>query len=445
MDKDSISASQENSGLESSKGWPLWLVTVGPGIVYGLSVLGAGDIVTNSVAGASYRYSLIWSLWMALIFRYVWVNVSAKYVLVTGESLLEGYGRIGLWVPFVVLLGFLPARHITNEYLMLMMGDTSNSLFPISIEWGSQIWACFFTLIGFAMTFWGGYPTIERFCKVLVGIMGGSLLVAAMLSNPDPVGIARGVFVPSLPQADGLQSALLIVMALIGTEAGSTANLYYSYFIREKGWKGVSYLKRQRFDLASGVLALFVMGALLQIAAAGTINPLGIQVEDSEDLGHMFTQTQGTIGLIVFNLGLWGAAFSTFVGFNLGGALVFTDICRNFVPKLKDSPIKKREDYNAKKDPIYRFMLAFWCITPLYVVFTEASMVWLVLMFNALQVMLIPVLAVPLLKITNDRKLMGEYTNGWLTNSILIFLVLLAIYFTIQNAAELWANLGRLI
>ena len=122
------------------------MFTVGPGMVYGLSVLGAGDIVTNSVAGASYRYSLLWSLWMALIFRYVWVNVSAKYVLVTGESLLEGYGRIGLWVPFVVLLGFLPARHITNEYLMLMIGDTSNSLFPISIEWGSQIWACFFYL-----------------------------------------------------------------------------------------------------------------------------------------------------------------------------------------------------------------------------------------------------------------------------------------------------------
>ena len=119
--------SQADSVSKSGWGWTRWMVTVGPGIVYGLSVLGAGDIVSNSAAGASYQYSLIWSLWMALIFRYVWVNVSAKYVLVTGESLLEGYGRVGLWVPLLVLLAFLPARHLTNQYLMLMMGSLLRS------------------------------------------------------------------------------------------------------------------------------------------------------------------------------------------------------------------------------------------------------------------------------------------------------------------------------
>ena len=444
MENEAALKSQTDSVSVPGWGWTRWMVTVGPGIVYGLSVLGAGDIVSNSAAGASYQYSLIWSLWMALIFRYVWVNVSAKYVLVTGESLLEGYGRVGLWVPLLVLLAFLPARHLTNQYLMLMMGSSSHSLFPLPTQWSSQIWACFFTLVGFAMTFWGGYSAIERFCKVLVGIMGGSLLVAALLSEPDPAAIVKGTLIPTVPESEGLYSALLIVMALIGTEAGSTANLYYSYFIREKGWKGVSYLKRQRFDLASGVLALFIMGALLQIAAAGTIHPLGIQVQDSEDLGHIFSQTQGTIGLVVFSLGFWGAAFSTFVGFNLGGALVFTDICRNFVPGLKDSPITKQEGYTLRKDPIYRTMIAFWSFTPLYVVFTGARMVWLVLMFNALQVMLIPILAIPLLKITNDRSLMGDYRNGWLTNSIMGILILIALWFTYQNAVNLWTNLDRL-
>ncbi len=71
-------------------------------------------------------------------------------------------------------------------------------------------------------------------------------------------------------------------------------------------------------------------------------------------------------------------------------------------------------------------------------------MVWLVLMFNALQVMLIPILAVPLLKITNDRRLMGDYRNGWLTNSIMGILILIALWFTYQNAVNLWTNLDRL-
>ena len=64
--------------------------------------LGAGDIVSNATAGATFGYHLIWALGMTLIFRFVWVNTSAKYVLVTGESLFTGYGRLGHWVVWVI-------------------------------------------------------------------------------------------------------------------------------------------------------------------------------------------------------------------------------------------------------------------------------------------------------------------------------------------------------
>ena len=64
--------------------------SVGPGLVYVLAVLGAGDIVSNSTAGAGYRYSLIWVLGITMVFRFVWVNTSAKYVLVTGEKPADG-------------------------------------------------------------------------------------------------------------------------------------------------------------------------------------------------------------------------------------------------------------------------------------------------------------------------------------------------------------------
>ncbi|MEE8162008.1 MAG: Mn2+/Fe2+ transporter, partial [Acidobacteriota bacterium] len=68
---------------------------VGPGFVYVLTILGTGDLITNSAAGAGYGYALIWALGLTLVFRYVWVNTSAKYVLVTGESLMQGYARLG--------------------------------------------------------------------------------------------------------------------------------------------------------------------------------------------------------------------------------------------------------------------------------------------------------------------------------------------------------------
>ena len=443
MENHPVSKSEAGADVAAGRPPNRW-TGIGPGFVYALTVLGAGDIVSNSAAGSSYGYSLIWALAMVLVFRYVWVTTSAKYVLVTGESLLSGYGRVSKLVPLLVLLSFFPIRHFTNQYLILMMGLSPHMLFPLPTEWSSQIWACLFTVVGFAIPFWGGYFFIETFCKVLVGFMGASLLVAALLSNPDPIAILSGMFLPSLPQAQGLYSAVVIIMALIGAEAGSNANMIYAYFIQEKGWKDVSFLKQQRFDLATGAVALFVMGALLQIAAAGTIHPLGIQVQDPEDLGRIFSETQGVVGLVAFSLGLWGAAFSTFIGLNIGFALIFTDICRSFVPGLKDSGVQKREGYTPNKDPLYRWILVFWSFAPIYIVFTDVKPVWLVLMVMAFMVLLIPVLAVCLLWITNDRSLMGRYRNGWLTNLVLVTLVLIALYLTYERGLDLWNDLGGL-
>ncbi len=55
--------------------------------------------------------------------------------------------------------------------------------------------------------------------------------------------------------------------------------------------------------------------------------------------------------------------------------------------------------------------------------------------------MLIPILGLSLLKITNDRKLLGNYRNGWATNSILLILVSIALYFSYRNGLNLWRDL----
>ena len=417
-----------------------WLASIGPGLVYVLTAMGAGDIVSNATAGATYGYKLIWALGMTLIFRFVWVNVSAKYVLVTGESLLTGYGRVGRWIPRLFMIALLPIGHLAMLYAVIMTGSSATLLLPLPTPWSNAIWACLFAGVGFSIIFWGGYPVAESICKGLVGVLGASLMVAAALSNPDPRSILEGTFIPSMPQAQGLYSAALIMLALIGTEVGSTTNMMYAYFVYEKGWRDVSYLKQQRFDLVVGGVSLFIMGALLQIAAGGIVYPLGVDVEDADDLARIFSETQGSIGLVVFGLGLWGAAFSTFICGNMGRALMFTDICRTFVPRLQCDT--RTPDYNAKRDPIYRWVTVFWSFSPLYIVFTGVRPVWLVLMVSTTLVVLIPVLVLSLLKITNDRELMGDYRNGRFTNGVLILLVVVTVYLSYLNLVELWDWLG---
>lgn len=82
----------------------------------------------------------------------------------------------------------------------------------------------------------------------------------------------------------------------------------------------------------------------------------------------------------------------------------------------------------ANQDPIYRASIIFWSFAPLYIVFAEVEPVWFVLMASPFLVLAIPLLVIALLKITNDKSLMGEYKNGWFTNIVMVALVLVTIY-----------------
>jgi Mn2+/Fe2+ NRAMP family transporter len=411
---------------------------LGPGFVYALTVLGTGDLVSNSAAGAGYGYALIWAVAMTVVFRFVWISASAKYVLVTGESLLQGYARVGRWVIWIILVAIIIIGHFDIMTQIVMTGRGANLLFPLPTQWSATIWSICFTLLGFVMVFWGGYRVIETFCKVLIAVMGGSLVVVAVISRPDPAEIVRGALIPTIPGSEGLYGSFFVLMALIGTGVGSTSNLTYAYFIREKGWRDISYLKQQRVDLIFGLACMFVMGALLQVAAAATIHPLGIDLEDADDMVRIFSEVQGLVGLIIFGLGLGGASFSTLVGIITGYALVITDISRFLIPSLGKSPEKEETRKSTRRHPVYRACVIFWSFSPLYILFTGVNPVWLVLSVNALFAVLIPLLTPVLLKITNDKSLMGQHRNSWLTNTILVFLVLVAIYLTYKNVIEPW-------
>ncbi len=416
-----------------STGLISYMKSMGPGLVYVLTVLGSGDLVSNSAAGAGYGYAFIWTLALTLVFRFVWVNTSAKYVLVTGESLAQGYARLGRWMIWTLLVSTIILAQLAMTYSILMTGHAIDLVLHLPTEWSASIWSLFFAMVGFVMAYWGGYQVVEKFCKVLVVLMGGSLVVVAVLSKPDPVAILQGTFIPSIPGDQGLYGSFFLLMALIGTMSGSLTNLSYAYYCHEAGWRDASDLKAQRFDLLFGVVCMFLMGALLQIAAAATLHPLGVTLNDADDLVRMFSEVQGVVGLVIFSLGLWGAAFSSLVGRLVGYGLIAADLSRFVTDR---SSIRDSYRDNPKRHPVYRACVIFWAFTPLYILLTDVSLFWLVLVVSTLYVVMIPILTPALLILTNNRQRMGQYKNGWLTNGLMIFMLLVAGYITYVNAME---------
>jgi Mn2+/Fe2+ NRAMP family transporter len=407
----------------------------GPGLVFALTVVGPADILSNAAAGGTYGVSLLWAVAVALVFRFAWVSASAKYVLVTGESLAQGYARLGRWAPWLLLVSLMVYRHAGNLYLVLVMGVASDLVVHLPTPWSSTIWSLVFVGVAFGFMWWGRYGAIETLFKGLAAVLSLTFGVAAALTRPDFGTIARAIVVPGIPQSAGLYDVLFVLMALIGTGSGSLTNLTYAYFVHRKGWRGVEHLRRQRIDLLLSLAGVFVVSACVQTAAAGA-SGAGAVPSDLDGLSRILAQVAGRAGVVIFGAGLWAASLSVFVGASSGFALIGTDICRNVLARPTTVPVGSVTETGIEGSRTYRAFVLYAVVSPLYILLTGARPVWLVLFVTALTLVLVPLAAVGLLWLTNDRLRMGRFTNSWATNLLLGLLALTALGLAVVNLAR---------
>jgi Mn2+/Fe2+ NRAMP family transporter len=405
------------------------LTSTGPGIVFVAAAVGGQDLVTGSAAGASYGYGLLWALALSVLARFIFLEATARYVLATGESLVEGFARLGRWALWLLLISILIKRHASNLYQVLLLGFAASWLLPLPFAGGTALWSLVFWTGGFALMYWGRYRAVERLCRPLVLLLGGSLAAIAILSGPRPVDIAKG-FLPTLGTGEeGLFGAAFVLMALVGSATGSISNIKYSAFIHEKGWRDRSYLGEQRIDLAKGALGLLLAGVMIQIAAAGLFGPeSAVLLQEPEQLITGFAGALGEAGRIVVALGVWAAVFSTYLGANTGYSLIASDVIAN----LKG----QRDGVAAGRRPAYRWVLVGFVFSPVYALWTDWSPVWLVLFASALQLAMLPVMTAMLLLLTAGKR-MGYLRNGIATNLFLAGSILASIAL-IGRACRQW-------
>jgi Mn2+/Fe2+ NRAMP family transporter len=403
------------------------LKTVGPGIVFALTAIGPGDLVSNAVTGATHGYLLLWALALSLLFRFVWLDASARYVMATGESLLEGYARFGNWLAWLLLGALTIVRLLSNLYMIVLLADTVRLVAPSAWLPHRLVLGAIAALAAFLICDRGGYRALEKSFKLLIAAMGAALLIAVLLSKPDAAAMARGLLIPSLPADRGLYATAFILLALVGTEAGSLTNITYSYFLRQKGWCDPTYQSSQRKDLLFTVASMFAISAATQIAAAGTLLPSGVSPRNAADLVTMFTQALGSVGLAIFSFGLCAAAFSTLAGATTGYALVACDVVQGLRGPVLNA---------GKRSSPLRPWIAFWCFAPLPLMALTDRPVWLVLLVSSVMAACIPVLALFLLLLTSDRQRMGTLVNGRAVQAAFVALIAASAILLIGNMMQ---------
>lgn len=407
---------------------------LGPGIIAVLSWLGAGDLITSSVAGANYGYAMMWVLAVSLLLRYLIVNIIARFQLCNnqGMSILQGYAQLHPVFAWFMLGYALIMGHLMNAYMIKGAGEALAMLLRIDypLLCSMAVVLAVWMLVGRNI-----YSMIEGVMKVLLAVMTLAFLALALMSGPDVVGIVKGTIGFSIPADEGVHGAMLVAVSVIGAVAGSVANFVHPYVMRQKGWTGPQHKRVQRNDLLFAVFVGIVINLAIWIVGAEILRPNGIQVNTLGDLGKALEMFFGPIGWYIFFVGVFATLFASISGKTTAFPMLITDAFQHVRPERRE-----RFGKEFHKDPMHKWFMLLILVTPLvWSIPGMPDFVTLTIGVNALNIIGLPVISLGLLIMSNQKSLLNkEYRNNLFENLALAFATGLALWVAFQLAVDLF-------
>ena len=113
--------------------------SIGPGIVIAATGVGAGDLIAASVSGANFGTTILWAAVIGALIKYIINENLARWQLVTGTTLLEGWiQKLPRFVSIYFLLYLLLWSFIVAGALISATGLAAHAIIPaVSVEaWG---------------------------------------------------------------------------------------------------------------------------------------------------------------------------------------------------------------------------------------------------------------------------------------------------------------------
>ncbi|GIO05914.1 manganese transporter [Brevibacillus reuszeri] len=399
---------QLQSNVQKHKRATSLVKSLGPAIITAALVVGPGSVTLTSKIGAMYGYSLLWVIVVSVLFMMCFTEMSARIGMATNQSLLTTIRvKWGRAASIIMGLGCFLVTSTFQGANVIGAGVALSSLAGGS----PKVWGTLFTLLGIAILFYRNfYKILEKLMLVLVGIMLFSFLCTVVVIRPSFSGIFSGL-VPQIP--DG--SAILII-GLVATTFTVVGALYQSYLVQEKGWTAI-HAKEGSRESYTGIILLGIISALIMISAAAVLNPQGIQVNAATDMGKALEPLFGNWAMIVFMIGLWGAAFSSLTGNAAIGGVMLADAF-GYGSKLESNIVRY-------------FIMAVMVLGGVVALVFGKIPVQLIMITQPITIVVVPLIGLALFLLANDKKIMGDLKNTPIKNGItilaLLFLVVLAV------------------
>ncbi len=350
---------------EPPSGWER-MKWYGPGLLWMISSVGSGSTLFTPRIGSRYGYVLLWVIPLVSYFMWVMIHEVARYSVVTGKSILDGYrGLPGPrnWAVWFILL----PQVVSGVVLITGIAALLGSVLMISLPGSQRFYAIALVLVSGLLVAGGKYQRIERICRWLSAVLVITAVAAAFAVFPQSGEILSGL-TPALPE----DADLYFILPWIGfILAGAAGIMWYSYWTGARGYGGALQGEGEGADESGGeggasaagpdpervaeklrvwlrimavtsltgvvggtlvILSFLILGA--ELLRPEGIVPEGVKV--AEDLTHLFSEIWGDVGRWILLMGYFVALWGTIIADQDGWGRMYANGTLMLFPRVRE-------------------------------------------------------------------------------------------------------------
>ena len=381
---------------------------LGPGLITGSSDDDPSGIATYSQAGASYGLATLWTAFFTFPLMASIQEMCARIGLVTSQGLTgtlkTNYPKIVLYL--MVLFSF-PAIVMNIGADIAGMGAVGNLLFP-SIH--PFFFSISFTIILLIVIVLLPYKKISSVLKYLCIVLLVYLIVP-FLYKQDWFAILKATVIPTIKFDKNFISILVAIL-------GTTISPYLFFWqatmeveeMRHKK-KGIMVNKKimteMKQDVDFGMLFSNIVMFFIILATGTVLFNGGVhQIDTVEQAAKALEPLAGKSAYLLFALGVIGTGFLAIPV--LSGSLSYI-FCETF-------GWKEGLDNKFQEAKPFYIIIAISLILGLSLNYIGISPIKALIYSAILYGITAPVLIAIILHISNNKKVMGEFTNGKMSN-----------------------------
>lgn len=390
---------------------------LGPGLVTGASDDDPSGIAAYSQAGASFGLATLWTAWITYPLMASIQEICARIGLVTSRGLT---GTLKAYYPksvlYIMILFSFPAIIMNIGANIAAMGAVGQMVFP---RVDASYFSVLFTVILLVFII---YLPYRRFASVLKYLCMALLvyILVPFLSTHDWSEVARAAFIPEF-RFD--RDFIAVLVAILGTTISPYLFFWQATMeVEEMKHKERKVIVDKRIigamnrDVNIGMLFSNIIMFFIILTTGSVLYQAGIHdIETVDQAALALRPLAGDMAYLLFAIGIIGTGLLAIPV--LSGSLSYM-ICETF-----DLEIGLDKKFSEAR-PFYSIIAVSLLIglTLNYIGITPVQgLIYSAMLYGITA----PILIAIILHIGNNKKVMGEFTNGWLSNTLGILALLL--------------------